>query len=213
MSEIQVKEEEEMDLVPKIPAFLENKHSCLQKMLTRHAWAYCGCPEIAVGIASMDKLPDLDAFDCGTNAGSFFCIPRHPHITAACQRGYDSNRILSVALHFITPELTFQKNHARSQKSCLSFHKLYVSSTYKEQILKSLLDDMRPSLDNVERAVHKLNNNSSTGQEGIKAKRLNIKEPNLIKEIHVIITSVWTAENAHWVDGSICPIYKKGEKS
>ncbi|GFV12533.1 hypothetical protein TNCV_1534161 [Trichonephila clavipes] len=25
--------------------------------------AYCGCSELVVGIASMDKLPDLDAFD------------------------------------------------------------------------------------------------------------------------------------------------------
>ena len=69
-----------------------------------------------------------------------------------------------------------------------------------------------PSLWKVETVIKKLNQNRSAGPDGINAELLKVKEPELIKAIHVIVCIVWTTEQMliEWDEGSVCPIFKKG---
>ena len=66
----------------------------------------------------------------------------------------------------------------------------------------------------IELAVKKLNNNKSSGPDGIKAELMKINETKLNKALHDIICTIWTQEQmpTEWEEGSVCPIYKKGDK-
>jgi sorting nexin-29 len=76
------------------------------------------------------------------------------------------------------------------------------------------IEHYTPTLCDVETALRRLNNNKSAGPDGIKAELFKINEMKLNRAIHSLICCIWTQEQmpTEWDEGSVCPIYKKGDK-
>ncbi|XP_055533253.1 uncharacterized protein LOC129723146 isoform X2 [Wyeomyia smithii] len=69
-----------------------------------------------------------------------------------------------------------------------------------------------PSIDEVKKAVKELRNCKAAGKDGIPAELFKVGSEQLYRAIHRIMLRVWSDEElpSDWLEGLICPIYKKG---
>nr|XP_042906426.1 uncharacterized protein LOC122270970 [Parasteatoda tepidariorum] len=76
------------------------------------------------------------------------------------------------------------------------------------------VDNPPPSIDEVIMAIKKLRNNRSAGPDCIPSELLKTGEPQFIDAIHKLLIEIWDTENIpiEWEEGSICPIFKKGDQ-
>ena len=75
-------------------------------------------------------------------------------------------------------------------------------------------DNPPPSYEEVIIAIKRLRNNRSAGPDCIPSELLKTGEPQLIDAIHNILIEIWDTEKIpiEWEEGSICPIFKKGDQ-
>ena len=71
-----------------------------------------------------------------------------------------------------------------------------------------------PTLDEVKKALNELKNNKAAGKDEIPVELLKHGSEQLHQSIHHIIQKIWEDEElpTGWLDGLICPIYKKGHR-
>lgn len=71
-----------------------------------------------------------------------------------------------------------------------------------------------PTPDEVRKAVRELKNGKAAGKDGIPAELLKVGSDRLNEKIHQVIEMIWEGEEmpSSWLDGLICPIYKKGHR-
>ncbi|XP_055549187.1 uncharacterized protein LOC129732371 [Wyeomyia smithii] len=70
------------------------------------------------------------------------------------------------------------------------------------------------SMDEVKKAVKELRNCKAAGKDGIPAELFKVGSEQLYRAIHRIMLRVWSDEElpSDWLEGLICPIYKKGHR-
>lgn len=73
--------------------------------------------------------------------------------------------------------------------------------------------DEIPSIDEVRKAIQRMNNNRAPGEDGILAELLKYGGEPVITALTDIIEEVWITERmpTSWSNGIICPIHKKGD--
>lgn len=109
------------------------------------------------------------------------------------------------------------------QNECLEkwaehFQELYKSNTIdtveegQPQVIEIELE--RPSLEEVKRAILKLNNNKAPGEDLLPAEVFKNGEEALWKRVHQIVCTIWDQEEipSSWKHGIIFPVHKKGDK-
>jgi len=71
-----------------------------------------------------------------------------------------------------------------------------------------------PTIEEVAERIRRMKNNKAPGEDGITAELLKNGGQMLIKEIHELIKAIWKSEKmpSKWNIGTICPIFKKGDK-
>ncbi|XP_058465398.1 uncharacterized protein LOC131438975 [Malaya genurostris] len=71
-----------------------------------------------------------------------------------------------------------------------------------------------PTLDEIRKAVRQLKNGKAAGKDGIPAEFLKVESERLFYVLHQVIAMIWEGEEmpSDWLDGIICPIYKKGHR-
>jgi len=71
-----------------------------------------------------------------------------------------------------------------------------------------------PTLDEVSKAINELKNCKAAGKDGVPAELLKAGSLRLHEAIHELIGKIWMDEElpSDWLDGLICPIYKKGHR-
>lgn len=71
-----------------------------------------------------------------------------------------------------------------------------------------------PDLNEIQEEIKKLKNNKAVGKDSLAAELLKSGGENLAKLLHIIITKIWECEKLpkEWMEGIVCPIYKKGDK-
>ncbi|XP_058064632.1 uncharacterized protein LOC131214270, partial [Anopheles bellator] len=71
-----------------------------------------------------------------------------------------------------------------------------------------------PSMDEVKKAVKELKNCKAAGKDGIPAELFKVGSEKLLCALHRLMLKVWTDEElpSDWLEGLICPIYKKGHR-
>lgn len=71
-----------------------------------------------------------------------------------------------------------------------------------------------PTLDEVKTAIRGLKNNKAAGKDELPAELLKHGSEQLYQLLHRIILKIWEEEElpASWLDGLICPLYKKGHR-
>jgi hypothetical protein len=71
-----------------------------------------------------------------------------------------------------------------------------------------------PTQDEVKQAIRQLKNGKAAGKDGLPAELLKAGSERLYDAIHRIILRIWEDEEMpeDWLDGLICPIYKKGNR-
>lgn len=71
-----------------------------------------------------------------------------------------------------------------------------------------------PTQEEVKKAISELKNGKAAGKDGIPAELLKAGSERLHDEIHRIILRIWSDEQMpeDWLEGLICPIYKKGHR-
>jgi hypothetical protein len=71
-----------------------------------------------------------------------------------------------------------------------------------------------PSREEIEGALKHLKNNKAASADSIAAELLKNGGPNLVDELHAVIQQAWTGETLprSWIEGVLCPVYKKGDK-
>jgi hypothetical protein len=72
-----------------------------------------------------------------------------------------------------------------------------------------------PSIEEVEKAVDKLKNNKSGGEDSITAELLKYGGKEIRNKLHLLITKIWQTESLpnEWLTSLIVPIHKKGDKT
>ena len=71
-----------------------------------------------------------------------------------------------------------------------------------------------PTLDEVKNACKELKTHKAAGKDGLPAELFKVGSERLCSAIHQIILRVWSEEQlpTDWLEGLICPIYKKGHR-
>jgi hypothetical protein len=71
-----------------------------------------------------------------------------------------------------------------------------------------------PTQDEVKQAIRQLKNGKAAGKDGLPAELLKAGSERLYDAIHRIILRIWEDEEMpeDWLNGLICPIYKKGNR-
>ena len=109
------------------------------------------------------------------------------------------------------------------QNECLErwaehFQELYKSNTIdtveegQPQVIEIELE--RPSLEEVKRAILKLNNNKAPAEDLLPAEAFKNGGEALWKRVHQIVCTIWDQEEipSSWKHGIIFPVHKKGDK-
>jgi sorting nexin-29 len=71
-----------------------------------------------------------------------------------------------------------------------------------------------PTLEEVNCAVLKLENDRASGPDGLNAELLKVDKIYLVNRLWKLIEKIWKEEMfpSQWEEGLICPIYKKGDR-
>jgi hypothetical protein len=71
-----------------------------------------------------------------------------------------------------------------------------------------------PDLHKIKREIRRLKNNKACGRDGLPVELFKHGGEPLAKALHWVIERIWEEETlpAEWMEGVICPIYKKGDK-
>ena len=72
-----------------------------------------------------------------------------------------------------------------------------------------------PTLEEVQKAVHKLSSNKTAGKDEITAEMMKAGGPAVMQELHQLVVAVWRSEAVpqEWIDAVIIPLPKKGDKT
>ncbi|XP_052562347.1 uncharacterized protein LOC128092490 [Culex pipiens pallens] len=71
-----------------------------------------------------------------------------------------------------------------------------------------------PDLETVKKEIRQLKNNRAAGKDRLPGELFKYGGEQLARAIHLVISKIWREEKlpAEWMDGVVCPIYKKGDK-
>ena len=71
-----------------------------------------------------------------------------------------------------------------------------------------------PDLETVKREIRQLKNNRAAGKDRLPGELFKYGGEQLARAIHLVISKIWEEENLpdEWMDGVVCPIFKKGDK-
>ena len=71
-----------------------------------------------------------------------------------------------------------------------------------------------PDLQEIQQEIKKLKNNKAAGKDRLPAELFKYGGEKLARALHSVITKIWEEEKLpeEWMDGVVCPIYKKGDK-
>ena len=73
---------------------------------------------------------------------------------------------------------------------------------------------LAPTRHEVTEAINSLKNNKSSGPDGIPAELFKNGGEELISFMHELVLEIWNTETLPdtWLEGSLCPLHKKGDK-
>ncbi|GFX24992.1 uncharacterized protein TNCV_1279281 [Trichonephila clavipes] len=91
---------------------------------------------------------------------------------------------------------------------------IVLQNVHTEQDIIADEETLPPSITEVTLAIKKLKNNRSTEPDSIPSELLKVDEPELVNALHKIMVNIWETEKIpiEWEEGSVCPIYKKGDQ-
>ena len=71
-----------------------------------------------------------------------------------------------------------------------------------------------PDLQTIQKEIKELKNNKAAGKDRLPSELFKYGGEKLAKALHWVISKIWDEEKLpeEWMDGVICPIYKKGDK-
>ncbi|XP_055539027.1 uncharacterized protein LOC129726410 [Wyeomyia smithii] len=71
-----------------------------------------------------------------------------------------------------------------------------------------------PDLHEIQREIGRLKNNKATGKDGLPGELYKHGNVTLARALHWVISKIWEEEKLpeEWMEGVVCPIYKKGDK-
>ena len=71
-----------------------------------------------------------------------------------------------------------------------------------------------PDLEEIQEEIRRLRNNKASGRDLLPSELFKHGGDELAKSLHVVITRIWSEEKLpkEWMEGIVCPIYKKGDK-
>ena len=71
-----------------------------------------------------------------------------------------------------------------------------------------------PDLATVRKEIRQLKNNRAAGKDRLPGEFFKYVGEKLARVLHFVISKIWEEEKLpeEWMDGVVCPIYKKGDK-
>jgi hypothetical protein len=72
-----------------------------------------------------------------------------------------------------------------------------------------------PTIEEIDRAIDKLKNNKSGGEDSLTAELIKYGGPEIRNKLHLLISKMWHTESlpTKWLTSLIVPIHKKGDKA